>query len=91
MSVDRGDRDASRSPARRLVDHTARGGWGIWCIDREAAGQRLAEVRPSIRDTTLGIHLVDLPTTPLRPGARVEFTFYGRKQAAGKDRFCGPR
>ena len=27
-------------------------------------------------DTTLGVHLVDLPTTRLRQGTRVDFTFY---------------
>ncbi len=28
------------------------------------------------RDTTLGVHVVDLPTTRLRAGARVDLTFY---------------
>jgi len=28
------------------------------------------------RDTTLGVHLADLPTTALRVGDRVELTFY---------------
>ena len=28
------------------------------------------------RDTTLGVHIVDLPTTRLRPGAGVDLTFY---------------
>ncbi len=28
------------------------------------------------RDTTVGVHLVDLPTAALPPGGRVEFTFY---------------
>jgi glucoamylase len=28
------------------------------------------------RDTTLGVHLVDLPTVALRAGNRVDFTFY---------------
>jgi glucoamylase len=27
-------------------------------------------------DTTLGVHLVDLPTTRLRQGASIDFTFY---------------
>jgi glucoamylase len=28
------------------------------------------------RDTTLGVHVVDLPTTHVRAGVRVDFTFY---------------
>jgi len=28
------------------------------------------------RDTTLGVHLVDLPTAALRAGSRIDFTFY---------------
>ena len=28
------------------------------------------------RDTTLGVHVVDLPTTGLRTGDRVDLTFY---------------
>jgi glucoamylase len=30
----------------------------------------------STRDTTLGVHVVDLPTAALRVGSRVDFTFY---------------
>ena len=28
------------------------------------------------RDTTVGVHLVDLPTAALPPGTRLDFTFY---------------
>jgi len=42
--------------------------WGVdcWHSVRDTA----------TRDTTLGVHVVDLPTTRLQPGATLEFTFY---------------
>jgi len=41
------------------------------------------------RDTTLGVHLVDLPTAALPAGSRVDFTFYwrGEQRWEGTD-FC---
>ena len=42
-----------------------------WTIDRWQTAETTAT-----RDTTLGIHLVDLPTRGLRPGDTVIFTFH---------------
>jgi glucoamylase len=42
-----------------------------WSVDR----WRTAYDAPT-HDTTLGVHVVDLPTTHLRRGDRVDFTFY---------------
>ena len=42
-----------------------------WSVD----GWRTVHDSPT-RDTTLGVHVVDLPTMRLRPGDRVDLTFY---------------
>jgi glucoamylase len=42
-----------------------------WSVD----GWRTAH-DDATRDTTLGMHVTDLPTTHLGPGARIDLTFY---------------
>lgn len=42
-----------------------------WSVDAWRTARDIAT-----RDTTLGVHLVDLPTTSLGTGAHVDFTFY---------------
>ena len=42
-----------------------------WTLD----GWQTAETSAT-RDTTLGVHLLDLPTRELRPGDAIIFTFY---------------
>src|SRR5258706_8473068 len=42
-----------------------------WSIDGRQTWQDV-----NTRDTRLGVHIVDLPTTELQAGSRVSFTFY---------------
>jgi glucoamylase len=50
---------------------TLAGAVAHWSVDRWLSVHDAAT-----RDTTLGIHVVDLDTSKLLAGARVDFTFY---------------
>ena len=59
-------------PARRMLRvETLAKALVHWSVD----SWRTTRDTPT-RDTTLGVHVVDLPTTHLRRDDRVDFTFY---------------